>query len=162
MKLGDNFDLLFNQNMIVNSEEVYGYIKDTAIIINPKNLRWFSPSSKGVIDKNGNLYLSANNYNIQHVDIVIFLQNRGIIEKSDTTEIYKEISNNFCSITRLWNKNIITLSNQYPNDLDVTIFDDLFDKSKEKNKNLLFFNSFPLIIAKDYLTKIEFLKFLRS
>jgi len=113
-------------------EDKIVYSEDKFVIIkNPKTLENVDNSIRGVIDKDGNLYISQFRY-ITHSPIISILSDLNLIQ--NTILWHKEIPTNFITIQRYDNTNIFCIgeSNQfYYRDKDVYIEDSYIKKYKD-------------------------------
>jgi len=79
--------------------KVSGAYGPTNIIKNPKTLKGIDDDSRGVIDKEGNLYVLESNVST-HTEMINVLEKNGLIKNVD--KWWKKIPTNFVTIQRIW------------------------------------------------------------
>lgn len=116
----------------------------TRIFKNPPNLNYFEPFVRGVILKNGDLYLADISKNVIHIDIIKFLINKNIIKGPtdiDDLETFVISENDyprqFICVHRVQNKNVFGLGESSTITLQNMAF---INAAEKKNPNYKFGN----------------------
>jgi len=124
---------------------VYSYIDEYTgntlygdVYKNPENLNIFKDSVRGISDLKGNLYIMSNSKLI-HKRLLDFLNRRGIV----TNAIWNRTNYSYDNILtwqRKGDENTMYLGESYINsDINnIKGFNEMFNKVKEKNKNINF------------------------
>jgi len=162
----DEFEKQYKKIHLKKEEEIIGEVKGTSIVKNPKSLNKLDNGVRGVITKEGDLYLAILNNDVIHNDILEFLNKKGIINERPVgwEWIDERKPDQFITIQRVWNKNIIAIGESYvtpKRDPEKTealkIFKPYLEKCKQKNKNIEFV---PILIKsaiRTYLNENELL-----
>ena len=161
----DDFEKKFNKSKSkLNKDNIIGTIGKTDIIKNPSNLDNIEYGVRGVITKNGDLYLASIMSDVIHIDILLFLKNKGIINDRHVgwEDLLKNKPNDFITVQRVWNKNIIAIGESYiipkrgeEKQNALNLFVPFFNNAKIKNPNIKFV---PLTIksaVREYLNEKE-------
>lgn len=145
-------DELFNFELF---DDVYKVIK------NPTSLEMIDSNVRGIIDKNGNIYLLVKRNSVTHTILIMFLVNEGIIQNVEDWHI--QLPTEFVTITRKGNTNTFYLgeSNETmytdemrkylsnkdklpPYDITTKEFQLFLDKAKLKNPKYNFKNELEI------------------
>lgn len=91
------------------------YINDIPLVKNPKSLKDFPPDCRGVLTKDGVLYVIADSFNVIHVDILSKMKQKGIISEQPVSweDLTKRVPDEFICVQRVWNKDVFALSDSY-------------------------------------------------
>lgn len=90
-------------------------VKGVTILKNPETLENFPKGIRGVIDKEGNLYIATDIASVIHVDILQALKEKGLIKSKPTGwEVMEETPNiDFITVQRIWDKNKFAIGESY-------------------------------------------------
>jgi hypothetical protein len=161
----DDFEKKFNKSKSkLNKDNIIGTIGKTDIIKNPSNLDNIEYGVRGVITKNGDLYLASIMSDVIHIDILLFLKNKGIINDRHVgwEDLLKNKPNDFITVQRVWNKNIIAIGESYiipkrgeEKQNTLNLFIPYFNKSKVKNPKIKFEPNTIRTSVRKYLNENE-------
>jgi hypothetical protein len=163
-----NFDDDFTRKSSGNS---VGKAKGFDIIKNPKSLSGFPQGSRGVITKEGDLYVVADVSHVIHTDILEELRNKGIVSFKPTGwEDPTETPNiDFITVQRVWNKPVFAIGEsyylpkaKYPEERAKALqfFEPFLNEARKKNPDLKFINEQIRRVARDILSPAEHEKFM--
>jgi len=98
----------FNQEyeILKNKDQIITINEKARVIKNPSSLSNIAPDVRGIIDKNGNVYLSIK-ANCIHQTILDSLEDQGLIKVPDRW--YQDLPTEFISIQRVGNTDIIAM-----------------------------------------------------
>lgn len=142
----EDFEKKYNKSKL-KKDDIIGTIGKTDIIKNPKSLENIEYGVRGVITKNGDLYLASIMSDVIHIDILLFLKNKGIINDRHVgwEDLVKNEPNDFITVQRVWNKDIIAIGESYiipkrgeEKQNTLNLFIPFFNKSKVKNPKIEF------------------------
>jgi len=139
------YNIKYKEKIVFNNNS--GFI----IIKNPNSLKYFSPSVRGCIDIEGNLYLELHNYNV-HDEILDELDNLGLINYIDYW--YDKIPTEYITVQRYADENLILVGESHIGiKRSYEAFEVFLNRAKEKNPNLNFKNE--LIDREEELRKVK-------
>lgn len=167
----EEFEKQYQQQRSKKKGEVVANVFGKPIIKNPSDLSSFPAGARGVITKDGNLYLASDVEDTIHVDILRELAKKGIINKSSVTGWEDPVDidkHGFVTIQRVWNKPIFAVGESYmipkPRHEEerkkaLDLFKPYFEAAKKKNSNIKFVYNTPRTAAKKSLKPEEYEKF---
>ncbi len=141
-------EYLLHNVMQQNLDNVFYLSGDWAIIKNPKSLENFGSNVRGVITKNGDLYLETYSNAIHH-DIIKKLFEKGLIKTEFTKKWTRKTpeENGFLTVQRKGNTNTIAVGESNKIVYDEKMweklkpqFDSIIELAKQKNSNIEFTN----------------------
>lgn len=144
------FSKEYKKSKTTSAGEVIGEVNNQPVIKNPDSLQHFPNNARGVIDDDGNLYVSADVEHVIHVDILkLLIEKKAIQSKKPTGWEDPETLNEykFVTVQRLWNKDIFALGESYvlpkskngeEREKILEKFKPYFLKAKEKNRKYKF------------------------
>jgi len=107
------FEKIYQRNLSKKTGKIIGQISGIDIIKNPLSLVNFPNMIRGVILKNGDLYVANDAMKLIHNDILYFLERKNIIESGSSQENWDILSlidsYKFLTVQRIWNKNAMAL-----------------------------------------------------
>lgn len=150
-----DFEYRFKKEQSAENKEEIIYIDEEnklAVIKNPKSIGHIGPNVRGIIDKNGNLYIEMQRA-LMHADIANGLEDLGMI---DTIRISSPPTE-YIAIQRYGSKNEIYLSeatpDMYPDNMrpnewsnlssyekSFPVYQNFLNKAKQKNPKFNFIN----------------------
>lgn len=166
----DKFEKKYQQHKSSKKGKVVAEVKGKPIIENPSDIGSFPPGARGVITKDGNLYVATDVENTIHIDILKALKNKGIINsKSTGWEDPNDLEKyGFVTVQRIWNKPKFAIGESYmipkPRQEEerketLLLFKPYFEAAKKKNPNIEFVYDTPRSAAKKSLKPEEYEKF---
>lgn len=168
----DDFEKQYQQHKSTKKGNTVAEVKGSQIIKNPSDLKSFPPGSRGVITKDGDLYLSNDVENVIHTDILKALIKKGILPSSakptgweDPNDLEK---NGFVTVQQVWNKPAFAVGESYmipkprkeeERKAALLNFKPFFEAAQKKNPNLKFVYNQPRSAARKMLSSDEYEKY---
>jgi len=167
------FEKEYQQSISGKSSSKIGEVKGRPLVKNPKNLSSFPPGSRGVITKDGNLYLVADVENVIHVDILNTLKKLGIINtKTRGWENPEDLDKfEYVTVQRVFNKPAFAIGESYAlpkpkreeeRKKALLFFKPYFEAAKKKNPKFEFIYNQPRSAARQLLSSSEYEKYRTS
>ena len=166
----DEFEKQYKEKLATQSGQKVGDIKSKAVIKNPGSMKNFPPGARGVITKEGDLYMVPDAENIIHQQILDELKKKGIIKGEvraweDPADLDKF---GFLTIQRVWNTNSIAVGESMmipkPRQEEeraavLKSFAPYFEAAQKNNPGIRFVNNQVRVVAKKSLTPEEYEKY---
>lgn len=92
----------------INKDKIIFSFEGVNIVKNPSSLKGFDPSVRGIILKNGDVYMTTSNTLI-HNDLLKILHKKNIVKDSDYHLFHIKFPNEFITIQRYLSTNIIAV-----------------------------------------------------
>jgi hypothetical protein len=136
-----NITIMFKSYIQFINEDFIGFMQDRSnktveIYKNPKSIKKFEANTRALINKDGDLYIADNSYDLMHVDIKDYLAekhpNEGVVKRDFINQIH---------LQRFGNTNDFFFSEMYDEeDLleNEKTFIKILEKAKKKNPKYTF------------------------
>ena len=158
----DSFEEDYNISKIERNK-IIPVSEKASVVVNPTTIGMIPDFSRGLIDKNGNLYIAIRN-NCIHQTIIDGLSQKGLIRNVD--KWYEKLPTEFVTIQKVTGNTIgLGESNDlsfYSQENIEKTYGKIFDKAKEKNPNIIFIcdimsmNEYPIVEGE--MKKPQYLK----
>lgn len=166
----DKFEKQYQSKLAKQTGNKIGEVEGKAVIKNPGSLENFPAMARGVITKEGDLYMIDDAETVIHVGILSLLKEKGIITSrtsgwEDPVDVNKY---GFLTVQRVWNKNMIAIGEsimvpkpRYPEERQaaLNLFVPYFNGAKKKNPSINFVNNQVRTVARKTLTPDEYQKY---
>ena len=131
-----DFERKFNDKKIIDNQEQIVYKDDKLTIIkNPKSLKYIAGKVRGIIDKNGNLYVETK-ANSTHDDIIKKLVQLGLINDVHNWDLF--LPSEFVTVIRYSNTNKFALGEA---NLSMTPDEDRYENTHPRDEKI--YDLFP-------------------
>jgi len=166
----DEFEKQYQQHKSTKKGNVIGQVKGKPLVKNPSDINSFPPGARGVITKEGDLYLATDVEDTIHIDILKVLKEKGIIKSKVTGwEDPNDLGDyGFATVQRIWNKPVFAVGESYiipkpkyaeERESVLSLFKPYFEAVQKKNPNFKFIYNTPRSAAKKTLSSAEYEKY---
>jgi len=166
----DEFEKQYQQKLASQTGQQVGDIKGKPVLKNPGSVKNFPPGARGVITKEGDLYMVADAENVIHQNILDTLKKKGIVKGEvraweDPNDLDKF---GFLTVQRVWNTNSIAIGESMmipkPKRAEerkaaFDLFKPYLKAAQQKNPQIKFINNQVRVVAKKVLTPDEYEKY---
>ena len=166
----DKFEKQYQEKLASETGTQVAEIQGKPIVKNPGNLKNFPPGARGVITKDGDLYMVADAFDFIHQNILDALKKKGIIKgEIRAWEDPNDVNNfGFLTVQRVWNTNNIAVGEsmmipkpkkEEERKAAFKLFEPFFNAAAQKNPNIKFVNNQVRVVARKSLSPDEYEKY---
>jgi len=166
----DKLEKQYQQKLASQTGQQVADIQGKPVLKNPGSIKNFPPGARGVITKEGDLYMVADAENVIHQNILDTLKKKGILKGKVTAwEDPQDLDKfGFLTVQRVWTTNQIAIGEsnmvpktKYPEERTAALraYEKYFNAARKNNPQIQFINNQVRVVAKNSLKPEDYEKY---